>query len=223
MPDADGVLASIDACLEDYAVSEDAMRWAPDEPEPTAMSADNYGPQANGWPILDPLESIVRPVSAAEWQLCPVCCHVLASHRADGTGTYYCSRSLTEPPSCRDCLATWTARTVWRGTTPTAVIFDEIARYDELWQAARFDAWTGLADLLPSFWLHSVKFAETIFGARPTLGESPARPASPAPVLPVECPPLVFAEKAKQALDRRRRNAATDEPEYNQRRRRRNR
>ncbi|MEV0830858.1 MULTISPECIES: hypothetical protein [Streptosporangiaceae] len=30
----DGVLAAIDACLEDYDVGPDAMRWAPDEPEP---------------------------------------------------------------------------------------------------------------------------------------------------------------------------------------------
>lgn len=213
MPDTDGVLAAIDACLEDYGVSEDAMRWAPDEPGPTAMSAGDYVPQAGGWPILDPLESIVRPLSAANWQLCPVCCHVLASHPADGTGTYFCSRSLTEPPSCRDCLATWTGRTVWRGTTPTAVIFDEIARYDELWQAARFDVWTGLADLLPSFWLHSVEFGDTIFGARPTLDETPARPASPAPVLPVECPQLAFAESAGQVLDRLRRVPTTEEPE----------
>ena len=35
MTDTDGVLAAIDACLDDYEVSDDAMRWAPDEPEPT--------------------------------------------------------------------------------------------------------------------------------------------------------------------------------------------
>lgn len=35
MTDIDGVLASIDACLDDDAVSEDAMRWAPGEPGPT--------------------------------------------------------------------------------------------------------------------------------------------------------------------------------------------
>ncbi|MFD9950899.1 hypothetical protein ACFWYW_59210 [Nonomuraea sp. NPDC059023] len=35
MSNPDGVLAAIDACLED-ALSEDAMRWAPDEPDPTA-------------------------------------------------------------------------------------------------------------------------------------------------------------------------------------------
>lgn len=33
MPDADGVLAAIDSCLDDCAVSDDAMRWAPDEPD----------------------------------------------------------------------------------------------------------------------------------------------------------------------------------------------
>lgn len=34
MPDTDGVLAAIDACLEDIDVSHDAMRWAPNEPDP---------------------------------------------------------------------------------------------------------------------------------------------------------------------------------------------
>lgn len=34
MSNPDGVLAAIDACLDDYYVSDDAMRWAPDEPEP---------------------------------------------------------------------------------------------------------------------------------------------------------------------------------------------
>jgi hypothetical protein len=34
MANPDGVLAAIDACLHD-ALSEDAMRWAPDEPDPT--------------------------------------------------------------------------------------------------------------------------------------------------------------------------------------------
>ncbi|MFI6594955.1 hypothetical protein ACIBHX_01835 [Nonomuraea sp. NPDC050536] len=35
MSNSDGVLAAIDACLEDCSVSEEAMRWAPDEPDPT--------------------------------------------------------------------------------------------------------------------------------------------------------------------------------------------
>ncbi|MFE3452402.1 hypothetical protein ACFXJ8_26110 [Nonomuraea sp. NPDC059194] len=35
MADTDGVLAAIDSCLDDYDLSEDAMRWAPDEPDPT--------------------------------------------------------------------------------------------------------------------------------------------------------------------------------------------
>lgn len=35
MTDTDGVLAAIDACLDDMDVSEDAMRWAPDEPDST--------------------------------------------------------------------------------------------------------------------------------------------------------------------------------------------
>ncbi|MGS2645882.1 hypothetical protein [Streptosporangium sp. G12] len=34
MSNPDGVLAAIDACLEDYDVGPDAMRWAPDEPKP---------------------------------------------------------------------------------------------------------------------------------------------------------------------------------------------
>jgi hypothetical protein len=34
MANPDGVLDAIDACLEDH-LSEDAMRWAPDEPDPT--------------------------------------------------------------------------------------------------------------------------------------------------------------------------------------------
>lgn len=47
MADTDGVLAAIDACLEDWSVSDDAMRWAPDEPDPTPEGA--YGPGAVGW------------------------------------------------------------------------------------------------------------------------------------------------------------------------------
>lgn len=35
MSNPDGVLASIDACLDDYELSDDAMRWAPDAPDPT--------------------------------------------------------------------------------------------------------------------------------------------------------------------------------------------
>ncbi|WP_162794819.1 hypothetical protein [Nonomuraea lactucae] len=37
MADSDGVLAAIDACLDDYAVSDDAMRWAPDQADPTPL------------------------------------------------------------------------------------------------------------------------------------------------------------------------------------------
>ncbi|MFI7125966.1 hypothetical protein ACIBQ1_09750 [Nonomuraea sp. NPDC050153] len=37
MSNPDGVLDAIDACLDDYALSEDAMRWAPDEPVPASM------------------------------------------------------------------------------------------------------------------------------------------------------------------------------------------
>ncbi|MFD1546979.1 hypothetical protein [Nonomuraea guangzhouensis] len=45
MSTPDGVLAAIDSCLDDYVVSDDAMRWAPDQPEPTpalsiALSVD---------------------------------------------------------------------------------------------------------------------------------------------------------------------------------------
>jgi len=46
----DGVLAAIDACLED-ALSDDAMRWAPDEPAPP-----EHGPTIatfhRGWSLL---------------------------------------------------------------------------------------------------------------------------------------------------------------------------
>jgi hypothetical protein len=37
MSNPDGVLDAIDACLEDYAISEDAMRWAPDLPAPSSV------------------------------------------------------------------------------------------------------------------------------------------------------------------------------------------
>lgn len=37
MADADGVLAAIDSCLDDYEVSDDAMRWAPAAPDPTPL------------------------------------------------------------------------------------------------------------------------------------------------------------------------------------------
>ncbi|WP_326642938.1 hypothetical protein OG884_05935 [Streptosporangium sp. NBC_01755] len=36
MSNSDGVLAAIDACLEDYDVGPDAMRWAPDGLDLTA-------------------------------------------------------------------------------------------------------------------------------------------------------------------------------------------
>lgn len=35
MSNPDGVLAAIDACLDDYELSDDAMRWAPGEPDAT--------------------------------------------------------------------------------------------------------------------------------------------------------------------------------------------
>lgn len=38
MSNPDGVLDAIDACLEDYELSPDAMRWAPEEPGPTPQS-----------------------------------------------------------------------------------------------------------------------------------------------------------------------------------------
>jgi hypothetical protein len=47
MPTSDGVLAAIDACLDDYAVSEDAMRWAPDEPDTTPAAGEWRGFEPN--------------------------------------------------------------------------------------------------------------------------------------------------------------------------------
>lgn len=46
MANPDGVLAAIDACLDDYAVSDEAMRWAPDEPDPTPESDSLTGQMA---------------------------------------------------------------------------------------------------------------------------------------------------------------------------------
>ena len=42
MSNPDGVLEAIDACLDDY-LSPDAMRWAPDQPEPQ-LSALRWAP-----------------------------------------------------------------------------------------------------------------------------------------------------------------------------------
>jgi hypothetical protein len=55
MSNPDGVLAAIDACLDDYALSDDAMRWAPEEPDPTEQTA--YAPggvvwSGGGWPVI---------------------------------------------------------------------------------------------------------------------------------------------------------------------------
>lgn len=52
MSSPDGVLAAIDACLEDYSVSDDAMRWAPDEPGPTPCGAARAWEWA-GWTGAD--------------------------------------------------------------------------------------------------------------------------------------------------------------------------
>lgn len=63
MPDTDGVLAAIDACLEDYGVSEDAMRWAPDEPEPPQGIAPSLfwavAPPADEEPSWRPISGVV--------------------------------------------------------------------------------------------------------------------------------------------------------------------
>jgi hypothetical protein len=59
MSNPDGVLAAIDACLDDYAVSDDAMRWAPDEPDPTPESVPfgeqiaRFAEQNTGFPVMD--------------------------------------------------------------------------------------------------------------------------------------------------------------------------
>jgi|GEM_PF-4388901 len=58
MTNADGVLASIDACLDDV-LSEDAMRWAPDEPDPTPESVPlgeqiaRFAEQNTGFTVMD--------------------------------------------------------------------------------------------------------------------------------------------------------------------------
>ncbi|MEV0994633.1 hypothetical protein [Nonomuraea sp. NPDC050202] len=84
MANPDGVLAAIDACLHD-ALSEDAMRWAPDEPDPTppfrgVTASHTFIDEAGtalsaaraGWPIIrddaaDVLEwsSVITPVREA--------------------------------------------------------------------------------------------------------------------------------------------------------------
>jgi hypothetical protein len=74
MSNPDGVLAAIDACLDDYELSDDAMRWAPDEPDP-----------------------------APDDGLCPYCSHGLPLHLRDCDGFFVCSRSLYELPSCTAC------------------------------------------------------------------------------------------------------------------------
>lgn len=72
MSNPDGVLASIDACLDDYELSDDAMRWAPDEPDPTPEDG-----------------------------LCPYCFHELSAHPQVWDGAFVCSRSLFDPPLLR--------------------------------------------------------------------------------------------------------------------------
>jgi hypothetical protein len=55
----DGVLDAIDACLDDYAVSDDAMRWAPEEPDPMPQSIPlgeqiaRFAEQNTGFPVMD--------------------------------------------------------------------------------------------------------------------------------------------------------------------------
>lgn len=65
MPDTDGVLAAIDACLED-SLSDDAMRWAPDAATgPDVADADDLGEAG----IRCLIEALRSPFS---WS--PPCC-----------------------------------------------------------------------------------------------------------------------------------------------------
>ena len=67
---ADGVLAAIDACLDDYAVSGDAMRCAPDKPTRTPLSVFHLAPQvviavdANTVGFESTMEQILQAIAA---------------------------------------------------------------------------------------------------------------------------------------------------------------
>jgi hypothetical protein len=117
MPDTDGVLAAIDACLDDYTLSDDAMRWAPEEPDPTPQSIprgeqiarfveENTAHSWTDWQrhYLNALTPAVE-VAARESERCPACSCLVTDHPWEGgaQGGYVCSRSLSEPPSCRRC------------------------------------------------------------------------------------------------------------------------
>ncbi|WP_157253177.1 hypothetical protein [Nonomuraea typhae] len=59
MSNPDGVLDSIDACLRDYTLSADAMRWAPDEPDPMEGVPPSSGDLIDGGTFF---ECVVQPV-----------------------------------------------------------------------------------------------------------------------------------------------------------------
>ncbi|MEV7013320.1 hypothetical protein [Streptosporangium sp. NPDC051022] len=103
MSNPDGVLAAINACLDDYTVSEDAMRWTVEEPaEPKAL------PLANLWmPQADP-EAVRRAgeVMVAQFQAFMEAMRPVAEQMIrDATVAYEAIAKIIRTPEMRELLA----------------------------------------------------------------------------------------------------------------------
>lgn len=204
---ADGVLAAIDACLDDYAVSDDAMRWAPDEPETTSFrSGDWYT-----WDSIN--ERLALNPGRMTWDGGSVYTIIDETHNWD--------RRRTEEAAFT--LAPW--QSVWmesmlfqHGEGTTFAVWE--APQEPASATARVMAWEP-----PSLWSifrSPQSLTETVFAAlAPEQDKLDVSPALSAPVLPPTDGTLnvAISEDARRSLGAVRRLPIEDAPERYRRRR----
>lgn len=206
MPSPDGVLAAIDACLEDYTVGEDAMRWAPDEPDPDP--APGGGAPAcltSGWPILERVDGDTR------WD----------GRRAEWEWQY--TITGTDPA----VVETWRQGQPWGAHLLT----EEAAFVLESWQRAMVERIYQHGHTVTE-WLETwltfrspQPLADTVFGIAPPepAEDVPAHPPTlPSPVLPPVdgSHRVAFSESARHALGTAHRPPSGGVPESRRTRRR---
>lgn len=196
----DGVLAAIDACLDDYAVSDDAMRWAPDEPDTTSRHPGNW----YGWDSTNERLALTR------------------GHMTRDGGSVYTIIDETHVWDARRveeasyALAPWQHEYTYRmvsqhgegtmfqiWTPPTAYVVRD-----------QREAWARLEQA--SLYRRPVPLAETVFAASlPEPGDAPEDPPTlPAPVLlPSDgSHPVTLSESVQRTLDGVRRLPIGDAP-----------
>lgn len=235
MNNPDGVLAAIDACLHDYDVGPDAMRWAPDEPDPTSPGTGRwYGWDsvhtvvdeahthlASGWPTLEHIASDGTSVPwdgrCAEWQYTIVETDpVVVETRRHGQpwGAHLLTGLPTWQREYMNRMVSQYGRETIFEVRAAHPVVPVVPSQREAWVPP---AWRALFGPQP--------LAETVFGA--SLPEpdddAPADPPTlPAPVLPPTdgSAAVSLSESARHALGSARRLPNTDAPEtpYNRRR-----